>query len=508
MSGPKQQHSDLGFELSRTVSSSSSTSSSKRGIVLFLMLFLLSYLHKSKHQVSASAAFVGSPFLKRHKNSITRQQTYLFSETMPKTNNKRVLMDVNANHNNCNGNVQQPQESKTIRAKIVNDDKLQECGERLRQGDLVSFPTETVYGLGCNALDESAIRKVFLAKERPLTDPLITHVSDPIDAYNLWNASEDSLEGKALRILCGEFWPGPLTLVAKAAPHVPPLLMANTGFVACRSPQHPLSINLINAAKVPLAAPSANKFGHVSPTRAEHVWDDLLYEDVWIINAVGDGKNNNSKQTIDVCDVGVESSVAKMEMMSENNGGKIILLRQGAVSIQDIETCLEKSGLDDFFVVEAQTKESCSETVANVAPGQTIRHYSPDIPSYSVSLARCDEVNAKASEDDPSSFSCSQQQLDDDEILYLSKSVIIDFGSKLVSWKQHATAYVDLSDIGDSAEATKSLFETLRWAERVDGADRIIFPEVDENGADALALALKDRLTRAASGVVIDTIKI
>jgi hypothetical protein len=132
---------------------------------------------------------------------------------------------------------------------VVNQDEKEtmgneenQCGERLRQGGLVAFPTETVYGLGCNALDPSAIIKVFEAKERPLTDPLITHVTENQVAFNLWAADiNNSLEGKALQSLCKHFWPGPLTLVAKAAPEVPPTLMANTGFCACRSPQHPIS---------------------------------------------------------------------------------------------------------------------------------------------------------------------------------------------------------------------------------------------------------------------------
>eukprot|EP00339_Tiarina_fusa_P018110 CAMPEP_0117015794 /NCGR_PEP_ID=MMETSP0472-20121206/12545_1 /TAXON_ID=693140 ORGANISM="Tiarina fusus, Strain LIS" /NCGR_SAMPLE_ID=MMETSP0472 /ASSEMBLY_ACC=CAM_ASM_000603 /LENGTH=383 /DNA_ID=CAMNT_0004719661 /DNA_START=291 /DNA_END=1442 /DNA_ORIENTATION=+ len=378
-------------------------------------------------------------------------------------------------------------EKRPIKAKIVSTDMLVECGARLRQGELVAFPTETVYGLGCNALDESAIIKVFEAKERPLTDPLISHVANSEDAYNLWNASAESLEGKALRVICEKFWPGPLTVVAQAAPHVPALLMANTGFCACRAPQHPVSIALINAAKVPLAAPSANKFGHVSPTRSQHVWDDLLHEDVWIVDTV--------QNDVDVCGVGVESSVAKLEMsgLDSSVAGKITLLRQGAVCIEDIAACLKEAGLGDSFVVETRTKKTSDETVATVAPGQSIRHYSPDIPSFILSQSLCE----------------SSIGLSPEDITALSKCIIVDFGAKLQAWREHAVAYRDLSATGDSSQATKSVFETLRWAERVEGADRIIFPEISENDktADSLALALKDRLTRAASGVVIDSLR-
>lgn len=382
--------------------------------------------------------------------------------------------------------------STETQAKIVSLDSLEECGARLRQGDLVAFPTETVYGLGCNALDPEAILKVFHAKERPLTDPLITHVSQNSDAFGLWNADASSTEGKALRAICNAFWPGPLTLVSKAAPHVPPTLMANTGFVACRAPRHPISIALINEAKVPIAAPSANKFGHVSPTRAHHVWDDLKYENVWIIDTADQNSSN-------VCDVGVESSVAKIEM-TEDSKGKITLLRQGAISAEDIQECIDHAGLADAFLVVSSTKRaSKDESVPEVAPGQTIRHYSPNIPSRILSQS----CYKSSSESVASS---------DDEKTILSTTVLLDFGGKLKSWKQYAIAYRDLSETRDSAEATKSVFEALRWAERVEGAHQILFPEIvedegDTEQLDALTLALKDRLTRAASGVVIDSLQ-
>jgi L-threonylcarbamoyladenylate synthase len=388
---------------------------------------------------------------------------------------------------------------------------LEKCGERLRQGGLVAFPTETVYGLGCNALDESAIIKVFEAKERPLTDPLITHVTDNQVAFQLWAAdttssssttadSSSCLEGRAINALCDKFWPGPLTLVAKAAPNVPPILMANTGFVACRSPQHPISIALINASKVPIAAPSANKFGHISPTRSHHVWDDLKNEDVWIVKEEEESTTKTSTDNdTSCCQVGVESSVAKIEMITAGNKkGRITLLRQGAVSLQDIQDCLTEAGLVDHFEVLALTKKATDETVANVAPGQTIRHYSPDIPSFILSKSL------------PSLNTTS-----DDEREFLRKSVLIDFGGKLKAWENLSLAYRDLSEKADSAEATRGVFETLRWAEQIHDANQILFPEIADDdeveggqacSPDALTLALKDRLTRAASGVIIDSL--
>jgi hypothetical protein len=283
--------------------------------------------------------------------------------------------------------------------------------------------------------------------------------------------------------------------------------MANTGFVACRSPQHPISIVLINAAKVPIAAPSANKFGHISPTRSHHVWDDLKNEDVWIVKEEEEEEeeeeSTTKSSTDDVtscCQVGVESSVAKIEMITaDNKKGRITLLRQGAVSLQDIQECLTEAGLVDHFEVLALTKKTTDETVANVAPGQTIRHYSPDIPSFILSK----------------SLTCRSSTTSDDGREFLRKSVLIDFGGKLKAWEHLSLAYRDLSETADSAEATRGVFETLRWAEQISDANQILFPEIADDdeveggqacSPDALTLALKDRLTRAASGVVIDSL--
>lgn len=418
-------------------------------------------------------------------------------------------------------------------ARVVSVSELEACGRRLRDGNLVAFPTETVYGLGCNALDTSAISKVFEAKERPLTDPLITHVTEHQTAYDLWehgntgvdqddssSASTDGidLERRALRAICERFWPGPLTVVAKAKPHVPGLLMANTGFVACRSPKHVTARALIEAAGVPIAAPSANKFGHVSPTRSHHVWDDLKYEDVWIVQENTKMADNNVECEV-ACEVGVESSVVKIEMVPPENGtdsmksgGKVTLLRQGAVSFEDIERCLEEAGLTNAFTVISQTKKAEKDTIAQVAPGQSIRHYSPDIPSFILDASRCPALHPGG----------QNEQVSDEEIEVLSKCVLIDFGGRLKPWEEYAIAYKDLSPTADSSVASQRVFEVLRWAEGVDGANKIIFPEIitatvvtagasDREqqrpiGGDALTLALKDRLTRAASGVVIDSL--
>mmetsp|Transcript_778 Transcript_778/g.2172 ORF Transcript_778/g.2172 Transcript_778/m.2172 type:complete len:590 (+) Transcript_778:106-1875(+) len=419
-------------------------------------------------------------------------------------------------HDNINPGSAAGAESVQARRVAATPHSLSECGDRLRSGDLVSFPTETVYGLGCHALDPEAVSKVFRAKERPLSDPLIVHVTNTLDAMKLWDASASktspndiSVEGRALNALCDAFWPGPLTIVAKAAPSVPGIVMAGTGYVACRSPSHPVARALIDAAQVPIAAPSANKFGHVSPTRADHVLDDLGAEDVWVVDPsmASEGGEGEAASREAVCNVGVESTVAKVEMSSEDSG-KVVILRHGAVSTTDVRRALEKVGLTKQFEVLAVVR-STGDHVAHVAPGQTIRHYSPDVVSYMISHSRYGQG----------------MELGQEETAFLSQAVVIDFAGRLGALKDYALAYRDLSSEGDSSEAASKVFDALRWAEDVQGAERVYFPEIvvsqsasdtarseDDKTVpvgeeDALTLAVKDRLTRAASGVVIDTLQ-
>ena len=421
----------------------------------------------------------------------------------------------NGNDASVSGATTATQKAKYISAS---EKSLKEAGARIRSGHLVSFPTETVYGLGCHAIDQVAVSRVFEAKERPLTDPLIVHVNEAQAALQLWNASSGltasglatsvgdngngngngDLEQKALEALAAEFWPGPLTIVAKASPEVPSIIMANTGFVACRSPSHPIARALISASGVPIAAPSANKFGHVSPTRASHVMDDLAMEDVWIVDPDMDNANDgigSSEENQVVCDVGVESTVAKVEMLTETIG-RVTILRHGAVSSSEIAVCLDGAGLSaNFEVIEKM--QATGENVSHVAPGQTIRHYSPNVKSFMISHTR---------------YTDKSSVWGGEEMEFLQNAVVIDFAGRLSSLEEKALAYRDLSSKGDPNIAAANVFDALRWSENIEGAQRVYFPEIvveEENvrKEDALMLAVKDRLTRAASGVVIETLQ-
>lgn len=205
---------------------------------------------------------------------------------------------------------------------------ISEASERIRNGQLVSFPTETVYGLGANALDADACQKIFSSKGRPLTDPLIVHVHSLEQGLTLIDQSDPDVV-ELFQTLAGKYWPGPLTMVVKAnLDKIPMLITAQTGYVGIRLPNHEVACDLLRAAGVPVAAPSANKFGHVSPSRAQHVFNDFHKDtDVLII----DGGE---------CSFGIESTVLKIETEAgaraeDPKHYKLLIIRKGGVSIQN-----------------------------------------------------------------------------------------------------------------------------------------------------------------------------
>lgn len=174
------------------------------------------------------------------------------------------------------------------------------ASELLKQGKLVSFPTETVYGLGANALNSEACKLIFTTKGRPLTDPLIVHVHSLEHGLSLIDQSQEKVVS-LFKTLANKYWPGPLTMVVKAnLDIIPSMVTAETGYVGIRMPNNEIALDLIKTSGLPLAAPSANKFGHVSPSKAEHVYSDFHKDsEVFIIDG-------------GACSFGIESTVLKI----------------------------------------------------------------------------------------------------------------------------------------------------------------------------------------------------
>ena len=245
-----------------------------------------------------------------------------------------------------------PQSTCTYISLAPDADGLAKAGELLRAGRLVAFPTETVYGLGANALDADAVRDIFTCKGRPLTDPLIVHIADREDAAEL--VELDDTSQALFDALTTKFWPGPLTLVAQSRPKLPLLLSAGTGFVGIRLPSHPVARAMLRAAGVPVAAPSANRFGHVSPTLAAHVIKDLgtstvgggiavVDNDAASLSASAQQAETASSSTgvggavvVASCGVGIESTVAKIDSAA----GEIVVFRRGGISQASVCVCV------------------------------------------------------------------------------------------------------------------------------------------------------------------------
>lgn len=228
------------------------------------------------------------------------------------------------------------------------------AGLILRRGGLVAFPTETVYGLGANALDGPAVAGIFQAKGRPRDNPLIVHVAAQDTVYQLAAAVPDSA-----RRLMQAFWPGPLTLVLPAGPGLPPEVTAGLNSVGLRMPAHPVALALITAAGVPVAAPSANLSGRPSPTTAEHVWQDLSGR----IDAVLDGGPAG---------VGVESTVLDM------TGPAPVVLRPGGVTPAELAAVAGEVTLDPGVTNTAAA--TGGDRRPPRSPGMKYRHYAPKAP--------------------------------------------------------------------------------------------------------------------------------
>jgi len=225
---------------------------------------------------------------------------------------------------------------------VPNAAEIEAAARLLCAGRLVAFPTETVYGLGANALDPDAVARIYAVKGRPPTSPLIVHVSSVAMAQSLvtrWPGVANQLAGR--------FWPGPLTLVLEKQPTIPSIVTAGLATVGLRMPSHPVALALIKAAGVPLAAPSANRFTQLSPTTADHVRRSLGSD----VDLILDGGP---------CEIGIESTVLSLA------GSQPVLLRPGGIARAEIEA-----------VIGPVTTAGHVSAAAHSSPGMHPRHYSP-----------------------------------------------------------------------------------------------------------------------------------
>lgn len=327
---------------------------------------------------------------------------------------------------------------------VPSEHAITEASETILSGGLVAFPSETVYGLGANACDGQAVAKIFKAKGRPSFNPLIAH-----------GASVEMLEQCAVfnefaYALADKFWPGPLTFILPAVTNsgISELVTAGLETIAVRVPAHPVALALIKQSGVPIAGPSANKSGQLSPTTPHHV-SESLGDGVDIILAGGATK------------FGLESTVLDL------SGGKPVILRPGAITAEDIEAVIGMK-IDYEFDVKTSSPKS---------PGQLLRHYAPSIP------VRLNAVDVEPGE------------------------ALLAFGSvKFMGVKGGGFAkdinqdsFKNLSEAGDLLEAAANLFSYLKMLD-LPRHSRIAVMAIPETG---IGIAINDRLKRAAEAAKI-----
>lgn len=321
---------------------------------------------------------------------------------------------------------------------------IADAAARLRAGEAVAFPTETVYGLGANALDPEAVARVFAIKDRPRFDPLIVHIADVAGLAGL--VTDEAAADPRATALVQRFWPGPLTLVLAKRDVVPGIVTAGLDTVGVRMPDHSLALSLIRAAGVPIAAPSANPFGGISPTRAEHVADQLGDR----IGLIVDGGPSR---------VGVESTVVLL------TDGRASLLRPGGLPHEAIEAVIGplEIPLDD--------------ALRSLSPGRATSHYAP--------AARLVIAEPGAT---PAALGRR-----------LGLLAATDLGRVQAEAVGGPFAAVQVLSLdGDPVEVAARLFEALHALDGV-GLDEIIAQPVPEVG---LGRAVMDRLRRASAATM------
>ncbi len=336
-------------------------------------------------------------------------------------------------------------------------DAIERAAQILREGGLVAFPTETVYGLGADATNASAVAGIFAAKGRPYSDPLIVHLSDA-DALDTVTVDAPAIA----RLLSEHFWPGPLTLILPRGACIPAIVSAGGSTIGVRVPDHPIARALIRAAGVPIAAPSANRFMYTSPTTATHVLADLDGR----IDCVLDGGPTP---------VGVESTVLDVTVAPPR------ILRPGGVTLEAL-----RAFVPDVVAPRPHAEISPPETAVVLrAPGQLDRHYAPRahlIVFDAQGLPALDAMRAEAVRALAEGKNVGAIVLDEEVDLLADLSVTI----------------APLGPGRDLAEVSRRLYAALRSLDErhVDVVLAHTF------GTAGLGLALWDRLRRAAGGVL------
>lgn len=327
---------------------------------------------------------------------------------------------------------------------------VDQAAECLKQGQLVAFPTETVYGLGADALNPEAVHSIFAAKGRPADNPLIVHIWHPDQLSPLCDIPDRA------PLLIDAFWPGPLTLLFPRKPSVPDVVTAGLPTVAIRMPSHPVARDLLKTSGIPVAAPSANSSGRPSPTTARHVWEDMKGK----IPLILDGGP---------CEIGLESTVVDL------CHGKPVILRPGGVTRAMLESVLREEVLLAGSILRPLKPDEKA-----LSPGMRYRHYAP---CGTVTLVEGTEENVVA----------ALRNLCAADLAAGKKSCVLCF-SEHVSLLDGCFPH-DMGSSRDYGEIARRLFDILRRLDE-EGMETIYSEVVPPEG---VGLAVMNRLGRAAA---------
>lgn len=338
-------------------------------------------------------------------------------------------------------------------SKIFAKTELNRAARLLQKDKLVAFPTETVYGLGGNALNKEAVKSIFEAKGRPADNPLIVHIAerDSIQGLTLNSLSQ------AAKNLMAKFWPGPLTLILKKSKKVPEITTGGLDTVALRMPNHSLALKLIQLAGVPLAAPSANLSGRPSPTLAEHVITDLAGR----IDGIVDGGQTG---------IGVESTV--LDLSAE----KPTLLRPGGITYESLKEELSSIEIDP--AVKTKFNGTAKEALA---PGMKYKHYAPRAEVRIIEGKEADiaaKIKQLARQEEKVGIMASAEYQD-----YYEQGLVKVMGSR-----------------NNLSEISNNIFKLLREFDDL-GVDKILIEGLPEDG---LGLAIMNRLRKSAGYQIIE----
>jgi len=348
-----------------------------------------------------------------------------------------------------------------MNTKVVNIDEeninkleIEECGEILRNGGLVAFPTETVYGLGANALDPNAIKKIFEVKGRPQDNPLIVHISDFEDIKPLV-VDIPEIANKIMN----KFWPGPLTIILKKSSIIPSVTCAGLDSVGIRMPSSNIARQIIRASKVPIAGPSANISGRPSPTDAERCIEDLNGK----IECIVSGEK---------CNVGVESTIVDCTTYPP------CILRPGGLTLEMLKS------IDDNIYIDSAIMKKCDKDFKPKAPGMKYKHYAPKAP---VKIIQGDLMKT--------TVKINEMARD-----YIEQNKVVGIMATNETLKEYNNAVViSLGSREEMSSIARNLFETLRSFD--DNKVDIILSEAFEE--EGIGIAVMNRLKKSAGFDII-----